>query len=166
MTLRDELHTYLKSWTYKRMHAALQIHDPIEDERTSCFLCNGFTSKMDMLQKVEHNVLHSTMMDIHHSGRLRGEFTHQTFELFFSAREPEYTDADRLANATDRAQAMMYGFIKDITADHKRHKKEHIQELPLWFDIDNLNWETAGPFGDGWETLVLYLSIVQPFNYC
>ena len=166
MTLREQLHDYFKAWTFNRMHQALHIQDIVEEERSACFLCNGFSSKMDMIQKAEQQLMHSTMMDIHHAGVLKGEFSYQTFELYFNAKEPEYTDAEGLAQATDRAQTMLFGFIKDITNDHKRCKKNHIKELPFFFDIENLKWDADGPFGDGWETFTLRLAIIKPFNYC
>lgn len=166
MTIRQQLYEYFQTWTAERMHHHLHIESPNPEEQDTCFLCNGFASKMDMLQNAAPFIFHSTMMDIHYGGGLRDQFQDNTFELYFNAREPEYTDAQGLAQALDRAKAMMDGFIKDITAKHRLSKQNHTQDIFFFMDVDNLRWDSAGPFGDGWESFVLYINITAPFNYC
>ena len=166
MTLRDEVFSYLQTWTHERMHVALGLEDCSPEEHDACYLVNGFEGKMDMLQKVGNEVFHSTMMDVHHGGGIRDGFRYATFEIYFNAREPEYTDAAGLAFALDRAELMKDGFVRDIVKASKEAKKKAMRVLPFWFDVENLQWDTAGPFGDGWETVVLYLNVVVPFDYC
>ena len=166
MTIRQQLYEYFQMWTAERMHHHLNIENPIPEEQDTCFLCNGFASKMDMLQKADNNIMHATMMDIHYGGALRNKFQTNTFELYFNAREPEYTDAHGLAAALDRAKMMMNGFIKDITDAHRQSKINHTNDIFFYMDVDTLQWDSAGPFGDGWESFVLYVTIIDPFNYC
>lgn len=165
MTLREEVFSYLQAWTAERMHTALRI-EAHEEECEACYLVSGFEGKMDMFQKASNEILHSTMMDIHYGGSLRKEFRSSVFELYFNAREPDYTDATELASALDRAQEMLNAFIRDIVSAHKDAKKNSTRALPFWFDVENLQWDTAGPFGDGWESVVLYLEVCVPFDYC
>ena len=166
MTTRQELERYLKVWTMTRMHKALGIAEPTEDEKSASFLCSGFESKMDMLQNAEPTIFHSTMMDINYSGKLQEGFKNYIFEPYFNAREPEYTNADGLANAMDRAQIMAEAFIRDAAEAKKEARKRNSRELTMFFDCDNVQWDTAGPFGDGWESVVLFMKISIPFNYC
>ena len=166
MTLREEVFSYLQEWTANRMHPALGMKECQPEEHHACYLVNGFEGKMDMLQKVSNEVSHCTMMDIHYGGQIRNEFRSSVFELYFNAREPEYTDATELASALDRAQAMLDGFVRDMVKANKTARKNSTKTLPFWFETESLNWDTAGPFGDGWETVVLYLEVCVPFDYC
>ena len=165
MTLREEVFEYLRAWTQNNMHTCLSL-SPRTEEQDACFLVNGFENKMDVLQNASNEIFHSTMMDMHYGGSLRNGFRTSVFEIYFNAREPEYTDAAGLASALDRAQTMLDGFIRGIVADNRQAKKQNTRALPFWFDIENLQWDTAGPFGDGWETVVLYLHVTLPFDYC
>ena len=165
MTLREQLFTYLQTWTATRMHHALD-YCPSEEEHDACYLVNGFDSKMNMLQNLTNEVNHSTMMDIHYGGGIRNQFRYNTFTIYFNAREPDYTDAHGLASALDRAQTLCDAFIRDITKSHNEAKKTATRNLFFWMDVESLQYETEGPFGDGWETVTLYLPIVLPFDYC
>ena len=165
MTLREEVFNYLQTWTAERMHSASQMECNPE-EHDACYLVSGFDGKMDMLQNASNDIFHSTMMDIHYGGGIKNEFSYGRFELYFNAREPDYTDAHGLASALDRAQKMVNGFIRDAVKAHKAAKKNHTMALPFWFKVENLQWDTSGPFGDGWETVVLYLEVDVPFDYC
>lgn len=165
MTARKELEQYMKVWTLTRMEEALKVK-LTEEEKNAFFLCSGFESKMDMIQKAEPTIMHSTMMDANYSGNIRNDFKIQTFEVFFNAREPEFTDAEGLANALDRAQIMMEGFIKDMAEAQKEAKKNNTRGIERFVDCDNMRWDTAGPFGNGWESISLFIPVTQPFNYC
>lgn len=165
MTLREEVFNYLQVWTHERMHAALHI-DGTPEEHDACFLVNGFGGKMDLLQKSSNEVFHSTMMDMNYSGILRNGFQSSVFEIFFNSRAPQYTDAVALVSALDRSKQMMDGFIRDAVEMKKKAKQNYTMEVPRWFDLDELEWEPAGPFGDGWESMSLYLKVSVPFDYC
>jgi hypothetical protein len=165
MTVREEVFSYLQHWTAKRMHPSLKIEGNPE-EHDACYLVNGFDGKKDVIQNATNDIYHSTMMDIHYGGAIKNEFRHSTFEIYFNAREPDYTDAQQLAGALDRAQMMADGFIRDAVKAHKAAKKSGTRTLPFWFEVENIQWDTSGPFGDGWESVVLYLEVCMPFDYC
>lgn len=165
MTLREEMFEYLQIWTANKMHEGLKIPGN-KEERDACFLVNGFAGKMDMLQHASNEIFHSTMMNLNYGGGKKGDFKYATFELYMNAREPDYANAQGLAAALDRAQNAAEAFVRDLVSAHKDAKKNHTMGLAFWIDVDDLNWDTTGPFGDGWESVVLHVNVVMPFNYC
>lgn len=166
MTVRQELEIAVHSWVNECMHKALKIDKPAASELDAFFLCEGFVSRMDVIQKVEVDTMHCVLLDMSMAGSIDGETEYYEADIFFNAREPDYTDAVLLSDAYDRSLIMAQGFIRDMRKLKKECRHGNNSHIAYYMNLATLSWSTEGVFGDGWASTSLHLVIAKPTNLC